>query len=401
MTASGMGAPCGCGVTPMLPPRRGLSGPRTTHVAGPVSRRGVSGEATGGARAPAAQLGERAARARRCGRTARAPATSVPGRATAWAAALRDRLDPAGGERAGRAGAGAQAERVQAGRQHRLRPPRRSRPRTGGTGPRRTARGAVMNSGPSRSPSDTVRPPARDDGDRLRRAIAGDSVPGVGAQRLGERPDRAQVGAGADDDLGAQLAQPVHGVARGSGTATVGFDPLGDVVGADHDDREVGPGPAERVDLRGEVGATRRRRRRRWSGAPAGGRPRRCRSRAARPGCRGRGRRRSRPRSSRRASRCGSAAGVRLDAGGGPDRVVAIRRRSPWRPGNAALGQLDLARTMQRRARAADAGAPRARAPSAAAARMHATDCGRLRRECRTRRVTRSALARTTDRTER
>ena len=51
-------------------------------------------------------------------------------------------------------------------------------------------------------------PAGLDDRDGLRGGQLAAPPPGEGAQRLGDRPDRAQVGAGADDDLAAGRGQP-------------------------------------------------------------------------------------------------------------------------------------------------------------------------------------------------
>src|SRR3954451_9820176 len=82
-------------------------------------------------------------------------------------------------------------------------------------------------------------PALRHDGDGLRGREVAAPPPGHLPQRLGERPDRAEVRAVADDDLAAgadqrpdRLGQMPHG-GRRPGAA-------GDVVGADHDHYHVG-----------------------------------------------------------------------------------------------------------------------------------------------------------------
>ena len=78
-----------------------------------------------------------------------------------------------------------------------------------------------------------------DDGNRLGRGeVAAPAAPHE-TEGLGDRGDGPEVRTGADDDLRAQLAKPDHGrleVAHGDGLA----DPVGHVVGADHDDGRCG-----------------------------------------------------------------------------------------------------------------------------------------------------------------
>ena len=69
-----------------------------------------------------------------------------------------------------------------------------------------------------------------------------------------ERADRAEVRAGADDDLGADLAQPAYGVGE-MADGVLRAHEVGHVVGADHDHRDVRADDEDAVDLRLEVGA--------------------------------------------------------------------------------------------------------------------------------------------------
>src|SRR5580765_194550 len=101
ITASGMGTPLGVGTSPIVPPGRSVR--RRFAGRTPAAQSGADG---GVAAAPAAaglrrlDLGAGSGRGLRCG--------------------LLDRLRAPRRERAGRADAGAQAERVQTGRQHGL-----------------------------------------------------------------------------------------------------------------------------------------------------------------------------------------------------------------------------------------------------------------------------------------
>ena len=103
--------------------------------------------------------------------------------------------------------------------------------------------------------------PARlDDGDGLGGGQVAAPAPAEQPQRLGDGLDGAEVGTGADDDLGAELTQPADGgleVPHGDGLV----DAVGDVVGPDHDDGDVGLRPPGRGRWR--AGARGRRTRRR------------------------------------------------------------------------------------------------------------------------------------------
>ena len=99
-------------------------------------------------------------------------------------------------------------------------------------------------------------PALLDDGDRLRRGEPARPHPGDLLERRRDRPDRAEVGAGADDHLRADVAQPAYRLGevpdRGRGQHLVG-----DVVDADQHHGEVDAGGQRGVDLDGQVAGLR------------------------------------------------------------------------------------------------------------------------------------------------
>ena len=58
-------------------------------------------------------------------------------------------------------------------------------------------------------------------------------------QRLADRADRAEIGAGPDDDLGSHCPQVLHG-GREMANRVLGLDPMGHVIGPDHDHGDIG-----------------------------------------------------------------------------------------------------------------------------------------------------------------
>ena len=216
--------------------------------------------------------------------TRSAPATSVPGRAAACAAALAtglsrrvvnvlaDRARVRMPSASGRTAAGP-------------RPPRRSRPRTGGTGRRRTSRGCGRTAGRAgRRATPSGRRPRR------RRSSAPRHAPGqaagVARAAAGRAAGSCRGRAGADDDLGAALAQPAHRRPRGARTdsaawcdAVTSLAPIMITARSGRADaaERRRPARAGRGDSAPDDGDVR-------AGAPGGGRRRRCRSPAARAG---------------------------------------------------------------------------------------------------------------------
>ena len=95
------------------------------------------------------------------------------------------------------------------------------------------------NSGPRIEPSETVRPPGLDDRDGLGGGQPARPGPARPAQRRRDRLDRAEVGAGADDDLDAGVAQPAYGLGEVPHRLRRQHR-VGHVVGADQDHRDVG-----------------------------------------------------------------------------------------------------------------------------------------------------------------
>ena len=135
-----------------------------------------------------------------------------------------------------------------------------ARRRRGGSGRGRTAApGGRRTRGRASSRATPAGRPPRRPRSSARRPAGG---PGAGhlLQRLRDRADRAEVGAGADDHLGAGLAQAAHGVAEVAHRRRRPHR-VGDVVGADQDHGDVGArsGARGRPGRRGRGTAPRRR----------------------------------------------------------------------------------------------------------------------------------------------
>ena len=227
----------GHGSSTMRRVRRAVGGRRvaseTTPAVGPApraARRRVRPSADGGGlrrllrllgrrevrRPAAAQQRPRAARAgvgaAHLGRLdLGAGAAGGPGRR------LGDRADGAAADRRGRCG-----RRRPARRRRRRRPtaagrrrPGRSRAALGWNSSTLNMLRSEANAGPRTDPSDTVRPPASTTAMVCAAAIS--RLHRRAKERSGwrDRPDRAEVGAGADDDLAAGLGQPAARRRRG------------------------------------------------------------------------------------------------------------------------------------------------------------------------------------------
>ena len=276
---------------------RGLG--RRWLVGVPPGPRPRSADGGGGAAArPRARVRRAGRRRPRCRRA------RCPGCLTAWTAAVAigSTPSPRNASGCGLVARGPGRARP-ASRAAAPRPASGSRRPTGGTGRGRTAaRARPRTPGPRIEPSETVRPPSSTTAIVWAAASRRDQVAGDLLERRRDRLDRAEVGAGADHDRDAGLAQPAYRLGEVAHRVR-GQHRVGDVVGADQDHRDVGLDRQGPVDLAGEVGGLGADHRRTRAGGP-GGRPARPgRWPAARRASPRPGRRRTRRRWSRRAAR--------------------------------------------------------------------------------------------------
>ncbi len=234
-----------------------------------VALRGLRGLGLpAGTAAAAAQLDPAAAQRRAASRTTSVPSSSVPGFSTARAAAAARAARPRRGRPRAAPRRRGRARARPASRGAARRPAGGSRRREGWnwSGPKSSA-GAAANSGPRIEPSETVRPPAsttaivcaaasRRDHERAT-CLSGGAI-GLMVPRSGQVPTRTSTPASRRRRTPSERCR----------TDCDGRDRVGDVVGADEDDRDVGVGRAapRRPGWPGRwTGRRRRRRSRRWT----------------------------------------------------------------------------------------------------------------------------------------